>query len=222
MEPAKDGKIDEAERFIKHFAHYRQKITGKTRFLALCQLILLGLLGYEALLTKEMRDKYATPPPSVNIVLCRFICAIFLHIAMADELNQGLTFMKYALNHSWKFERWFAAYSAGMGQMFVLVMVEFVNLAVLLTNPTIMETIMNFLALVIIVNFDDFYFDTVKEELLCKLITEKETELHDKVLTLEALTTIETTSSEHARFKIDANLRKQTEGGSGVDGANGA
>ena len=104
--------------------------------------------------------------------------------------------MKYALNHSWKFDSWFDAYSTGLGQVFVLVSVQFVNLAVLLTNPTIMETIMNFLALCIIAEFDDFYFDAVKKELLCLLITEGKTDLLGKELTLEALTMIETTSSQ--------------------------
>ena len=45
--------------------------------------------------------------------------------------------MKYALNHPWKFNSWYDAYSVGMTQLFVLVFVEFVNLAVILTNETI-------------------------------------------------------------------------------------
>ena len=84
-----------------------------------------------------MKKKYATPPPSVNVVLCRFLCAIFLHISLADELNQALVLMKYALNHPWKFDSWFDAYSVGMTQLTVLVFVEFVNLAVILTNESI-------------------------------------------------------------------------------------
>ena len=180
-------------RFKENFAHHRQKMNGKTRFQSLCQLVILALLGHETLFTME--EDYKKPPATANVVLCRFICAIFLHIALADELNQGLTLMKYALNHSWKFDSWFGAYSTGLGQVFVLVVVQFVNLAVLLTNPTIMETIMNFLALCIIVEFDDYFFLTVKDELLSKLITEGKTDLLGKELTREALTMIETTSS---------------------------
>lgn len=112
-------------------------MTGKLRFLVLCQLVLLGLLSIEAFTDQEMKDKFATPPPSVNVVLCRFLCAIFLHISLADELNQALVLMKYALNHPWKFNSWYDAYSVGMTQLFVLVFVEFVNLAVILTNETI-------------------------------------------------------------------------------------
>ena len=46
-------------------------------------------------------------------------------------------------------------------QTFVVLSVELVNLVVLNTNPTIMDILMNFLALVIISDFDDYFFLTV-------------------------------------------------------------
>ena len=105
-------------------------------------------------------------------MLCRFLCVIFLHISLADELSQGFKMMKYANNHSWKFHSWWNAYLVGFCQMVVLVSVELVNLAVILTNTTVMDTIMNFLALVIISDFDDYYFQTIKDEPLSKLISD--------------------------------------------------
>ena len=53
-----------------------------------------------------------------------------------------------------------------MTQTVVVIVVEVVNLAVLSTNHTIMDIIMNFLALVIIAEFDDFFFMTVDKELM--------------------------------------------------------
>ena len=47
-------------------------------------------------------------------------------------------------------------------QAFIVLSVELVNLVVLNTNPTIMDILMNFLALVIISDFDDYFFLTVK------------------------------------------------------------
>ena len=64
---------------------------------------------------------------------------------------------------------------------------------------------MNFIGLVIISDFDDYFFVTVKDERLSKLISDGEIDLLDKKLTLEALTMIETTTSEQARFKIEGN-----------------
>ena len=43
----------------------------------------------------------------------------------------------------------------------VVISNEIVNLAVLNTNNTIMDILMNFLALVIISDFDDYFFVTV-------------------------------------------------------------
>ena len=48
--------------------------------------------------------------------------------------------------------------------MMVLFSVEFVNLAVLLTSENILNTVMNFLALVIIAEFDEILFLTVEKE----------------------------------------------------------
>ena len=79
--------------------------------------------------------------------------------------------MKYANNHPWKFRDWKAAFGVGFMQFFAVVTVEVVNLMTLQTNNTIMDTIMNFLALVIISEFDDYFFMTVANEPFHKLIT---------------------------------------------------
>ena len=93
--------------------------------------------------------------------------------------------------------------------MIVLVSVELVNLAILLTNETVMDTIMNFLALVIISDFDDYFFFTVKNEPLSKLITDGEFTFYpDEARTLDDITLIETTTSQDARFcrnRIDSD-----------------
>ena len=54
---------------------------------------------------------------------------------------------------------------------------------------------MNFLALVIISDFDDYFFVTIKDYRLSKLISDGEIDLLGKKLTLEDLTKIETTTS---------------------------
>ena len=53
----------------------------------------------------------------------------------------------------------------GFCQFLVVFVVEIVNLAILTTNNTVMEVIMNFLALVIISEFDDYFLATVENEI---------------------------------------------------------
>ena len=65
-----------------------------------------------------------------------------------------------------------------MTQMLVVIVVEVVNLAVLTTNHTIMDIIMNFLALVIIADFDDFFFMTVDTEMIAELMQDGSLELY--------------------------------------------
>ena len=72
--------------------------------------------------------------------------------------------MKYALNHPWKFNNWKNAFFIGFLQIFFQVSVEAVNFRILISNRTIIETIVNFLALLIISDFDDYFFFTVLKE----------------------------------------------------------
>lgn len=58
--------------------------------------------------------------------------------------------MKYAVNHQWKFVDFRVAFLCGFLQAFNVIVVELVNFAALLTNGTIMDVIMNFLALEVI------------------------------------------------------------------------
>ena len=80
--------------------------------------------------------------------------------------------MRYSLNHTWKFTNWANAFMVGFAQAMMVLSVESVNLVILLTNPNVMETVMNFLALVIIADFDDYMFVVVKDSPLGWLIVD--------------------------------------------------
>ena len=188
-------------------------ITGKFRFLILCQLLLLWFLGLEAVTNEDMVAAFKEEPASMPIVIARFLCAVFLHISLTDETKQGFSLMKFANNHPWKFRSWSQAYMIGLCQTIVVITVEVVNLAILNTNQTIMDIIMNFLALVIIADFDDYFFLTVAHEPLSKLIADGELETHKEgqTINLEALLKTQVTSSDGARFRLDENmLRPET------------
>ena len=80
--------------------------------------------------------------------------------------------MKYALNHQWKFVNWSRAFRVGFFQLSVVLTLEIVNLIFMLTNATIAEIIMNFIALLIIADFDDYFFMTVTKTSIGILIKE--------------------------------------------------
>ena len=66
------------------------------------------------------------------------------------------------------------AYLVGLSQSLAVIFVEIVNLIILMTNHSVLDVIMNFLALVIISEFDDYFFKTVAHEMYGELISDKE------------------------------------------------
>ena len=191
--------------FYDDFASDRDYTFGKLYFLVMCQLVLLGLLGSEALTDEDVKANFFMPADSLQIVMCRFLCAIVLHITLTDEVMQGFACMKYALNHPYKFRAWTNAYFVAFTQLMVVIVVEVVNLAILCTNHTIMDIIMNFLALVIIADFDDFFFFTVEKEMMAEMIKEKSLNLLYGERQLSSIVLFERTTSVAARFKLDKN-----------------
>ena len=113
--------------------------------------------------------------------------------------------MKYSINHPWKFESWWGAFNVGLFQFCILVMVEFVSLMVLLLQQTVLDVLMNFLALTIITEFDDYLFQTLYKDPISRLISDGEAHIGGKHRELSDILTIETTTSWYARFKIDGN-----------------
>ena len=90
--------------------------------------------------------------------------------------------MEYSLNHSWKFYNWPRAYRVGLLQMLVVLTLEFINLSFMLTNGTISDIIKDFLALLIISDFDNYFFMTVDSTPTGRLIKDGEIETSNGTL----------------------------------------
>lgn len=72
--------------------------------------------------------------------------------------------MKYALNHPYKFEGPATAFSAALMQVVTSIMIEVANdLVLIMTNDTL-SIIGNFVSLVIIAEFDNYVYASMKDE----------------------------------------------------------
>ena len=138
---------------------------NKRRFLYICQILLLSFIWFE-INSGDLGETYDDPPKNMRIVICRFLCAIFLHITLLDPLRQAFDMMKYAINHPWKFASWHSAFRIGLLQMIVIVSTEVVNVCFMLTQNNIVDIVSYFVAILIISQFDDFLFLTVKSSLI--------------------------------------------------------
>ena len=205
--------------FYKNYQTERKNAAGKTLFLFCCQMGMTYLLLSEFWYDDDFRADFFSAPESFAISFTRFLCAILLHVSLQEEIIQGQKIMKFAANHPWKFRSYKVAFMIGFAQMFMVVSVEIVNLVVLNTNNTVMDILMNFLALVIISEFDDTLFWTVTHHPIAKFISDQEMNVSKKVgeknakmITIKDVFKNQVTSSTGARFRIDANKFEEVHG----------
>ena len=88
--------------------------------------------------------------PSLQIAVARFITGIAMHVQMTTEMSMGLSKMKFAINHKWKFSRWRYAYLAGLGQVIITTLVAVISYFVIVFAGDVIDVVKDFLALQVI------------------------------------------------------------------------
>ena len=126
--------------------------------------------------------------------------------------------MKYASNHHWKFKQWWTAYFVGFMQFSILIACEYVNLIILTSNHSMLDILMNFMAIIVITEFDDHFFLIIQSEPLSKIVTDGEYEYEEpkgapsRTVSSEEIFKIEVTSSKNAHGDLPGNrLRLEPE-----------
>lgn len=155
-------------RFDEHVAD----ADGRVILLIVCQLAFIGALAYELFTNSAYTETYTEYPDDTFVVVCRFFCAALLHVKLTQEVDQAFGMIRYSLNHGWKFNRPIAAFMVGLSQLAVAVGIEGVNLIILLTNTSLVETMLSFLALLVISELGTFFFSMVRETPLGRLISD--------------------------------------------------
>ena len=56
----------------------------------------------------------ATFPDYSYLAVCRFICSIVLQAYLEADACQGMSYMKFAVNHPYRFIDYFQAYYCGL------------------------------------------------------------------------------------------------------------
>ena len=112
--------------------------------------------------------------PWIDLVIVRTILAWYLHLIIDSDNKQGLKLMKYGLNHPWKFRAFFTTYMIGLSQSIVSLLTEMISIAILLGARTYLDAVKDFIALVVINDFDNMLFSYFKDENLSKLVANGE------------------------------------------------
>ena len=132
-------------------------------------------------------------PPTIAFAITRMFAGLFMQIHMSRELKEGMDKMKYVLNHTWKFDNLTQAWLAGFFQCIIIMLVTLLNYFTIIAAETVIDIVMNFLALAVIAELDDYFFIAHgKSELGKRMVMNEDEEFTD-------LFKIETTTSRDAR-----------------------
>ena len=152
-------------------------------------------------------DEAISNLPTGHIVICRSILAIFMHFLIDADLTQGLDMMKYALNHPWKFRRWYMACLIGLTQFAMAFMTEYVSIQVILSTSTYIDAVKDFIALIVVNELDNYLFNYQHKDDFHKIIVDGEIEVGTISLSLKDILKVETTTS----YRPDQDDRNNAE-----------
>ena len=127
---------------------------------------------FQQLITDNF-DQFTLLVQNVFLLMMRFICASILHLSLLDETYTSLQNMKFALNHDYMFYDFKVAYISSCFQAFIVISVELVNIALICQAFDPLTVVANFVCLTIIAEFDNFIFNSLRNESM-KQLTESE------------------------------------------------
>lgn len=90
-----------------------------------------------------------------------------MQIKLAQDIANSMNMMKYALNHRWKFEYPVMAILASTLQTLMNMTVVILNYEAILLSDNTMDIVMDFLALVVVSELDDYFYQTHGDS-ICK------------------------------------------------------
>jgi len=96
-------------------------------------------------------------PNNVWTMIARFCCSILMHLQVEGHVRQGLSMMKYSINHRDSFRSPGRAFLLGLAQFLGGLGSEISCIVFLATQTTTMTTLTKFISLAFISKVDDFY-----------------------------------------------------------------
>jgi hypothetical protein len=105
---------------------------------------------------------------SFEIICVRFIASMMMHLNVEKDLRNGISMMKYCVNHWKNFNYLGTAFTASFLLTITAILIEFTVIFVLISLPNILEVIMKYVSLAAIANIPRFYFGSLVDHKLLK------------------------------------------------------
>jgi hypothetical protein len=119
------------------------------------------------------------------IIFARFICATILHLSLTEEINSALLFMKYSNNHQYNFQAPKTAFLISFMQYFITNLTELTNIGIIISSLYPVAIVLNFIAIAIIAEFDNYVYSSMRNEYCKKLISKN---IAEKILVIHHTT----------------------------------
>ena len=135
-------------------------------------------------------------PPQMSCI--RYIVGIVTHILVQENITSGFSFMKFALNHPWKFTSYRKAVMAGFLNVVIAVTVEVTIFYILFFgSDTIFDVLANYAIVLVIVDFDSNFYSIEGAHRLKSLANDEK---------YERIWKVEVTTSSSAQDQVPGNL----------------
>lgn len=142
-------------------------------FIFMMQISLTGITGYfmfyrnngKSSAENDIRKDDPALQYSPFILLTRFICAIILHLQIEPEICQSINLMQFSLYRTGNAGRKFPQFSVALMQFIGAMCTEIINMLVICQETDPSNIVQNLLAFGVICQIDDYYVDTLKNNL---------------------------------------------------------
>jgi hypothetical protein len=106
-------------------------------------------------------------PPSSSSVLCTiYIASLLMHLNVEKDVRNGISMMKYAVNHPKNFKNVHTAFFIGFLSAICSLTIEMTVILVLVSLKTVPEVIMKYVSLCAITHLPRFYYSSLVEHKL--------------------------------------------------------
>lgn len=101
------------------------------------------------------------PASSIDMMIARFVASMMMHINVEKDVRNGISMMKYAVNHYRNFNNVVPPFILAMMSTLISLIVE-VNVMIILSSmPNVLGVVMKYVSLAAIANIPRFYFSSL-------------------------------------------------------------
>jgi hypothetical protein len=102
------------------------------------------------------------PASSIDMMIARFVASMMMHINVEKDVRNGISMMKYAVNHYRNFNNVVPPFILAMMSTLISLIVE-VNVMIILSSmPNVLGVVMKYVSLAAIANIPRFYFSSLE------------------------------------------------------------